>query len=705
MSHDLRRRSRRFASAVCSGALCALAVGGAAASAQGPPGGFGGPSSEDRKIVEKFDADKNGRLDAKERAEARKFLKENPEPEVRGGGFRGPDQGGPPSPRGNGPPRPTGGGRGRPMPNEELPAAERPPTLRGIKPADAKVVDASHDLYDPTVLRTIFLDFPNEDWFEELEAFYRTDVEVPATMTVDGKTYEEIGVAFRGNSSYRMVRGRKKSFALKVDFARDKQTLLGYDSLDLLNANDDPSFVREILYTSFARMFGAAPQANLVRLVVNGENFGVYVNVQQFDKTFLARNFGTKKGTRWKVPANFAGDSALVYKGDDVEAYRKLYRIKGESKGDDAAWKALIDLCRALKETSAVAAPEVLPKKLDVFGALWFLALDNVFMDGDGYHGRGSDYSLYLDPKGVFHVLSRDDNETFGLGGGPGRPGGPGGPGGFRRRGPEERAPEGPPPGPPEGFPEGPPPRGPVEEGPIEGEAPASRGVRVPQFLDPLAKAEDPMRPLASKLLSVPRWRARYLAYVRALRDELLTREAIERRARPIHALIDEEVKRDDKALYGYAAFKASLDAGSDAPRGRAPALLTFVESRRASLDASPALKDPAPKIVDVSHALVTNGRENVLLVWARAGAGSGIDRMSLWVRRGERGPFVLVPMLDNGGQGDGAPGDGYFGAAAPSTGKLAVDAFYIEASTKDFGATSFHPPLAEGAPIVVGKN
>src|SRR4029078_2427938 len=54
--------------------------------------------------------------------------------------------------------------------------------------------------YDPTVLRTLFLQFENADWEKELSDFYNTDVDVPATLSVDCRTYSAGGVRFRGPS-------------------------------------------------------------------------------------------------------------------------------------------------------------------------------------------------------------------------------------------------------------------------------------------------------------------------------------------------------------------------------------------------------------------------------------------------------------------------------------------------------------------------
>ena len=70
-----------------------------------------------------------------------------------------------------------------------------------MNPGDVKhYPDAS--LYDPSVLRTFFITFENPAWESELVTFNNTDVDVPATVVVDGITYSDVGIHFRGNSSF-----------------------------------------------------------------------------------------------------------------------------------------------------------------------------------------------------------------------------------------------------------------------------------------------------------------------------------------------------------------------------------------------------------------------------------------------------------------------------------------------------------------------
>src|SRR5262249_14001026 len=150
----------------------------------------------------------------------------------------------------------------------------------------------------------------------ELADFYHTDVEIPASLTVDGKKYPNVGIHFRGASSYFTVgEGSKRSLNLSMDFMDTKQRLQGYKTLNLLNSHDDVTFLHTALYSHIARQYIPAPKANFVKLVINGESWGVYVNTQQFNKEFIADFYPGSKGTRWKVRGSPGGGGGLDYVG------------------------------------------------------------------------------------------------------------------------------------------------------------------------------------------------------------------------------------------------------------------------------------------------------------------------------------------------------------------------------------------------------
>lgn len=348
---------------------------GATGAGQGRGGGFGGFGQE-RALVERFDADSNGRLDMDERRAARASLAGS--------------QGG----------RRFGFGRRGGFGGRRFAATS---TGDRVDAGDVQVF-GNEPLYDPDVLRTIFLEFENADWEDELAAFYNTDVEVPAVATVDGRAYPDVGVHFRGASSFMMVpEGSKRSFNLSFDFVNDGQRLLGYRTLNLLNVNSDPTFVRAVFYSHAARQYLPAPKMNYVRVVVNGENWGVYVSAEQFNTDFTRDWFGATAGARWQVPGSPRGRGGMEYLGDDADAYRGIFDIR--SRDREASWADLIDMFRVLDQTPADQLERDLGPLLDLDGVLRFLALEVAFVNSDGYWTRASDYSIYQDERGQFHVV------------------------------------------------------------------------------------------------------------------------------------------------------------------------------------------------------------------------------------------------------------------------------------------------------------
>lgn len=578
----------------------------------GGPRGPGGPGGTKRNLVAQFDENADGWLNDDERRKARQAMPpQNRQDRNRlDGNNRGPDDRTPTGPvRGNpvldgrGPagPGPVGGpnaaGRGPRGPRINQPAVPG----KQIEPKDVSPITG--DLYDPSHVRTLFLEFSNRDWEQELEAFNNTDVDVPATLTVDGKRYADVGVHFRGQSSYFTVpSGYKRSLNLSLDFIHDDQKLYGYKTLNLLNAHGDPTFMRTVLFSHIARQYIAAPKANYVRLVINGEDWGLYVNAQQFNKEFISENYSTAKGARWKVPGSPNARGGLEYLGEEIEPYRQRYEIKSDDKED--SWRRLIDLCRTLNETPVDELEAALESKIDLEQVLWFLALDVAVSNMDGYWTRASDYNLVMSTEGKFSIVPHDMNEAFGSGMGgprmgpgrggfpgpeappgplgpprsespqgsdsPGRPsrepgqpgfdrprntgpgGGPGGIGGSRGFGgpPEFGAPFG-----PGGPPSGRPGRGGVE-------------------LDPLIGLDDPVKPLRSRLLAVPELRESYLQKVQQIADQWLDWKRLEpivlRNAQLIEPILAEDGKKlssfeDFLRTTGYAAKKSSHGGHSKA--------------------------------------------------------------------------------------------------------------------------------------------
>lgn len=623
------------------------------------PGGGRGPNRETIQLVEKFDVNGNGYLETAERKAARESLADRPF-----GGFR------PGGGRPGGGPGAFGGGE-TPSPGRRISAGE----VRDFPEAD---------LYDMSVLRTFFVDFEADDWESEMAAFYGTDVEIPANLTIDGRTYPSVGIRFRGNSSFFTLRdGQKRSLNVSVDLVDKKQRVHGYRTLNLLNSHTDSSFLRTVLFDRIARDFLPAPKANLVRVVINGENWGVFINEQQVNTDFTDEWFGERSGDRWKVPPDFSGSGALSYKSENVDDYKRSYEIK--SKDTREAWKSLMELCRTLKEIPDTAIETELDGKLNIDRALWFLALDNVFGDGDGYFSRGSDYYIYRDSRyGRFHMLPHDSNETFRLGGGDEFGRGPGG------RGPGGRG----------GFPGFGPPPGGAGDGTGFDPAPGRGGVDGPPGehsggQSPVLHEHEPRLPVISRLLAVPSLRARYLAHVRTIATEWLDWDRLGPIFEAQHALIFQDVKDDTRRLYSFEDF---ADAENAESAGRGPGAKSigfkrFAAARRSFLLSHPEIDRPLPKIKSVTKVEKAKSGEPIDIEIHAYGGEAVAEQVLLYYSTGREAPFVTAITASNE--------QGIYGARIPAQPGGTTVRYYVEARTNaKAGTTVFYPDHAEAGPL-----
>jgi hypothetical protein len=310
-----------------------------------------------------------------------------------------------------------------------------------------------------------------------------------------------------------------------MDWVRD-QTLLGHRSLNLLNANQDPTFMRSVLYLDIARDYIPALRANFARVAINGESWGLYVNQQTFSQEAEQEMFTSSKGTRWKSPNNSVG-GGFSYLGDDIALYRRWYEMKGAD--NPTAWRALIRLTKVLNDTPADQLEAALAPVMDVDEVLKFLALDIALANGDGYWNDGSDFNVYLNDKGRFIVTPHDANE------------------GFRARGANAAQP------------------------------------------DPLVNLTDPNKALRHKLLASPALRDRYLRFIGDIAEKWLDWNRLGPLVDRYRELIADDVAKDTRKHDTTEAFTTGIyGAAGAAPV--ASTLKGYAELRRAALLAHPEI-------------------------------------------------------------------------------------------------------------------
>jgi hypothetical protein len=112
--------------------------------------------------------------------------------------------------------------------------------------------------------------------------------------------------------------------------------------------------------------------------------------------------------------------------------------------------------------------------------------------------------------------------------------------------------------------------------------------------------ADDPRKPLLSKLLAVPALKARYLHYLRQIATQDLNWNQIRPLVERHRALLEREIAADTRKLDTLEAFEQALGLSASAaggpqqdPRVRGPmSIREFVEKRSAYLLSLPAVRD-----------------------------------------------------------------------------------------------------------------
>ena len=480
--------------------------------------------------------------------------------------------------------------------------------------AGARAQDA--DLYDPNTLRTFEIGFSQPNWWNQLEANYDTGIDIPADLTVEGVTYLDVGVHFKGNSSYALTGSSlKKSFSISMDAFVSGQDLLGYDSLNFNNCFMDPTFMRETLTSHAMYDYIPTPRANFVKLIINGEDWGIYSNCEQVDGRFVKREYGNSDGNRYKateaIPNSSAGDSALVWLGSNPVNYQNNYSLK--NPGNPNEWIDLVELCDALNNSPITTLEGDLAPHLCIDDALWLNATSTVFADPDSYIRAGEEYFLYRDSThDQFRLAQYDLNESFG--------------------------------------------------------ASTFGGHSISQRIQasPFMNEGDTGFPLMNRLLSIPELRQDYCAHIRTLLDEKLNTNHFQALISDCYRLIQADVQADPKRLYSYSEFIDNLTI-TVSPEWWMPAagLKEMVEGRHDFLSQHPAISLPAPEIVEYSHSPLWPSGTDSIQVLAKTQNLSATTE-SVQIRWRVVGPYVQENMFDDGLHGDGAANDGVWGISLP---------------------------------------
>ncbi len=228
---------------------------------------------------------------------------------------------------------------------------------------------------------------------------------------------KDVGLRYKGNGSYMMsARMLKRSFKIDLDMYDDNARFDGMKKINLNSGVTDPTRAREILAYGVYRDAGVpAPRTALaeVRLSIpdkyKKELLGVYTVVEQIDKAFLQKHFGSSKGMLLK-PEGLKG---LEYFGDDWTLYEKRYLPKDEPT--EKQKKRLMDFIKLVEQADDATFGKEIGNYLDIDAFTKFFATTAMVAAMDSILTLGHNYYLYLSPENnKFYFFPWDLDHTFG---------------------------------------------------------------------------------------------------------------------------------------------------------------------------------------------------------------------------------------------------------------------------------------------------
>ena len=355
-------------------------------------------------------------------------------------------------------------------------------------------------------------------------------------VTINGVFFDSVGVKYKGNSSYN-PNNAKNPLHIELDHFKN-QNYLGYKDIKLSNGYHEPSQVREVILYTMLQNYMKASHANYANVRINGQNMGLYTNVEAVTNTFLNDRFYSKNNT-FVFADN--GGCDLRFKGNDTTLYYTPYTMKS-----DYGFTDLKNLCDTLKNN----LPNI-ENILDVDRTLWMLAFINATVTLDSYLGNSKhNYYLYEDHNGRFNPIIWDLNGGFGI---------------FNR--------------------------------PSFGV-----NLTVPQMqnLTPWLHANDSMWPLVKNILEVPMYKRMYIAHMKTIMNENIDNSYYYTFAQYLQSIIDTTVQSDPVAFYTYAQFVSNLTSTViDGPK-TIPGITELMSVRATYLNSTTEFQQIPPTINNI---------------------------------------------------------------------------------------------------------
>lgn len=237
--------------------------------------------------------------------------------------------------------------------------------------------------------------------------------EFSSTVSIDDTVLDNVVVRKKG---YLGSLSPKRP-SLKLYFAKDYtgRTYKHTDRLTLNNNRQDVSNVRQCLsYTLFHKAGLAAPKCSLASVTVNGEDLGLFSNVESIKEPFLRRVFGNDRGNLYEANLTDFGQHLNT----------RFEKKNNEGRGRD-------DL-KLIADALAISANELFISQLksivdlDYFIRYW--AMETLLGNWDSASGNANNFYLYRSQENekfyfipwgndasfsVYHELKPDSSPLF----------------------------------------------------------------------------------------------------------------------------------------------------------------------------------------------------------------------------------------------------------------------------------------------------
>lgn len=215
-----------------------------------------------------------------------------------------------------------------------------------------------------------------------------------------------VGVRLRGNTSRNQD---KKGF--KIDFREfGGGKFHDYKKFNLKPDVNDPSLIRELLTLKlYQDMNVPAARTHPVKLYMNDEYMGIYLNVEQIDDEFLNMRFGHEEGFLYKC----AYGASLE---DNGQIYNKtIFESEINEENDTRAeLNNFVEVLNGTYHPSQAAAQYESVFEVDNY--LRQLAVEAVLGHWDGYtYNQNNFYLFYNDETGKFQFFPYDADNTWGI--------------------------------------------------------------------------------------------------------------------------------------------------------------------------------------------------------------------------------------------------------------------------------------------------